>query len=425
MPNPDLALFGGDPICDGGWPPWPQYADLDAAVKAVRRVLESRCWTPRASVSEERASRRLERLWADWIGTRHALSVSSGSTAVEVALRALGIGPGQEVVVPALGWYATAAAVSRVGATPVFADVDERTSCLDPASAEAAIGERTTAVIAVHLHSAVADLRALRDLADRAGVALVEDAAQAPGAAYAGRPVGSHGDLGCFSFNQEKTIGIGEGGMVTTDSENLYRRLHSLRTDGYSPALPADRGRFHRTEEKVQGGNFCMSEIQAALLPPQIAAFESQNARRIEHAERLEEALTGMPWVRPLESSPGTTSRPYYEFGVVLEEGAFGDWPLETFGRAVAKEIGAEVHPTDLPAPACPQFDPHLLGAGSTPERAAGLYSRLLVFPHRLLLSSEIVRVYPAALEKVREVARRMPAAEAAQASRESAAAPA
>jgi L-glutamine:2-deoxy-scyllo-inosose/3-amino-2,3-dideoxy-scyllo-inosose aminotransferase len=407
-PEPRLALLGGPPVHDGGWPAWPQ-ADLASAQEAIGSVLSGPHWTVRSSPSPELATRRAERLLAERCGTRYGLAVTSGSAAVELALRALGIGPGQEVVVPALGWYATAAAVCRVGAAPVFADIDPETSCLDPAAAAAAITERTAAILVVHLHCAVADLASLTEVAERRGIYLIEDAAQAHGGAYAGLPVGGHGTIGCFSFNQEKALAIGEGGAVVTGSEVLYRRLHALRTDGY---LPPEGGSFERPNPEVQGGNFCMSEIQAALLLAQIRAFDRQHELRLRHAARLEGELAGIPGVRPLSTAPATSVRPYYEFGMILDLDRFGDWPLPLVGQALGAELGAAIHPTDVPVTESPLFDPRRRAAAATPAQARALQGRLLVFHHRLLLSPEVCRAVPTALRKVLAAAGRLKAAE-------------
>jgi L-glutamine:2-deoxy-scyllo-inosose/3-amino-2,3-dideoxy-scyllo-inosose aminotransferase len=404
-----LALLGGSPVFAGDWPLWPRIEDPAAAQEAVLSVLSSPHWTVRSSPGRELATTRAERLWAERCGVRHALLVTSGSSAVELALRALGIGAGQEVVVPALGWYATAAAVCRLGATPVFADVDMETSCLAPAAVAAVLTERTAAVVAVHLHCAVTDLAALLEVVRPRGIPLVEDAAQAHGAAYAGRPVGGHGAIGCFSFNQEKTLAVGEGGAVVTDSEVLFRRMHALRTDGY---LPPAEGAWEIPNAEVQGGNLCLSELQAALLLPQIAAFDRQHQLRIRHAGDLEAAVAGIPGIRPLTTSPATTLRPYYEFGVVLDPDRPGDWPLSLIGRALSAELGAEIHPTDLPVTASPLFDPRLRSADATPPNAVALQERLLVFHHRLLLSPDIVWAFPAALRKVLAAAERLGASE-------------
>jgi L-glutamine:2-deoxy-scyllo-inosose/3-amino-2,3-dideoxy-scyllo-inosose aminotransferase len=283
------------------------------------------------------------------------------------------------------------------------------TSCLAPAAVAAILTERTAAVVAVHLHCAVADLAALRDVVRPRGIPLVEDAAQAHGAAYAGRPVGGHGAIGCFSFNQEKTLAVGEGGAVVTDSEVLFRRMHALRTDGY---LPPEEGAWEIPNAEVQGGNLCMSELQAALLLPQIAAFDRQHQLRIRHAGDLEAAVAEIPGIRPLTTPPATTLRPYYEFGVVLDPDRPGDWPLSLIGRALSAELGAEIHPTDLPVTASPLFDPRLRSAGATPPNAVALQERLLVFHHRLLLSPDIVWAFPAALRKALAAAERLGASE-------------
>jgi dTDP-4-amino-4,6-dideoxygalactose transaminase len=345
----------------------------------------------------------VEEIWAERHGVPHALLVASGSTAVELALRALEIGPGDEVLVPALGWYATAAAVSRVGATAVFFDIDPATSCPDPAAAQAGITPRTRAVIAVHLHCGLADLRAFREVADGAGLALLEDAAQAHGAAFEGRSVGTWGDVGCFSFNQEKTLPIGEGGALVTADPRLHRRLYALRTDGYAPG-----GAAHRANREVQGANACLSELQAALLPGQIEAFDALEARRRETAGRLETALATVKGLSLLGTAPGTTARPYYEFGLVFEDDAWGDWSVPLLGKALSAELGADLHPTDEPVPACALFDPTGRRQGETPPRAADLYRRLLVFHHRLLLEPRLVEVLPEALHKIRRAVREM-----------------
>jgi dTDP-4-amino-4,6-dideoxygalactose transaminase len=409
QPEARLALLGGRPVHGGGWPAWPRIDDLAGVQEAIGRVLSSPHWTTRSSPAPELATRRAERLLAQRCGIRYALVVTSGSAAVELALRALGVGAGKEVVVPALGWYATAAAVSRVGGTPVFADVDPETSCLDPAAVAAVLTGRTAAVVAVHLHCAVADLAALRKIVDRCGIPLIEDAAQGHGGVYEGRPVGSHGAIGCFSFNQEKALAIGEGGAVVTDSETLYRRLHALRTDGY---LPPEDGSFERPNPEVQGGNFCMSEIQAALLLTQLAAFDRQHVLRVRHAGRLEEELAGIQGVRPLSTAPATSIRPYYEFGMILDLDHFGDWPLPLIGRALGAELGAAVHPTDVPVTESPLYDPLRRRVAATPPQAAALQGRLLVFHHRLLLSPDACRAVPEALRKVLAAAERLKAAE-------------
>jgi len=185
----------------------------------IESLLQTTRWTLRVPGTRPSLAEQFEEKWAAISGCRFALAVTSGSSAIELALRGLEVKPGDEVIVPAMGWYATAAAVSRVGAIPVFADVDPRTTCLDPTEVEQRITTRTVAIIAVHLHSAIADLARLAEIASRRSLALVEDAAQAHGGRFFNQPVGSIGQIGCFSFNQEKLVPAGEGGVVVTDDE--------------------------------------------------------------------------------------------------------------------------------------------------------------------------------------------------------------
>ncbi len=402
----DLALFGGRPVYSGGWDAWPRVRDMASVLRGFEEVLSGRCWTVRVPGAAPCQAEKAERAWAEYCETDFALTVTSGSGALELALSALGVGPGKEVIVPALGWYATAAAVCRVGATPVFADVDFDTSCIDPADVERRVSPRTAAIIAVHLHSALADLDGLSRIATAHDIPLIEDAAQAHGGRYRGRPVGSVGDVGCFSFNQEKQLAIGEGGGVTTRDPELFRLLYELRTDGYRP--PRGGNRSFTPSGAVQGRNLCLGELQATLLLKQLEYFEEEHEARLDNARALEAELGRWPAVTPLKTADGTTRRTFYEFGMICEPGAFGDWPAEAVGRALAAEVGANVYQTDVPV----QLSPLFAGppTSAPPPRAAELHERLLVFHHRLLLSPLVAEVVPEAVEKVRDFSSRVPA---------------
>lgn len=402
----DLALLGGSPIFSGSWPQWPRLRNIDRTFQRFSEVLTGQRWTVRADGPTPYFTELAELAWAERCGTRYALAVTSGSMALELALRALRIGRGQEVVVPALGWYATAAAVSRVGATPVFADIDVQTSCIDPADLACRISERTAAIIAVHLHCALADLDSIAQIAEKHHLYVIEDAAQAHGGTYRGQPVGGIGDIGCFSFNQEKQLAAGEGGAVVTDSPDLYRLLYALRTDGYQQ--PAGASRQWHPEGTVQGMNCCMSELQAALLLSQIETFEDEHAIRLANGRNLEVALEGCESVVPLTTATGTTRKTAYEFGLVCQPNRFGNWPASLIGRALSAELSAGISQTDVPVQSSPLF------AGASPTeslpKAAELYERLLVFHHRLLLYPRVSELVPEAIEKVSKVARQLPA---------------
>ncbi|MBI4957061.1 MAG: DegT/DnrJ/EryC1/StrS family aminotransferase [Myxococcales bacterium] len=217
---------------------------------------------------------RFERDFAALCGTRHAIAVANGTVALHLAFAALGIGPGDEVIVPDLTFVATAHAALAAGATPVFADVEPDTWCLDPVAVERALGPKTRAIVPVHLYGHPADMDALGRLASAAGVALVEDAAEAHGATLGGRVVGALGRVATFSFYGNKILTTGEGGMVTTDDDALAARLRLLKDHGMRP----ERRYFH-TE---LAWNYRMTNLQAALGVAQLeqaADFIAQKRR--------------------------------------------------------------------------------------------------------------------------------------------------
>ncbi len=233
-----------------------------------------------------------ERAFAGYIGTRHAVAVNSGTEALRLGMLALGVGEGDEVVVPALTFLATASAVMMCGAVPVVADVEPRTFCIDPPAVERALSDRTRAVVPVHLYGHPADMDPLRELCAERGIAVVEDAAQAHGAVYKGRRAGALGTMGCFSFYPTKNMTTGEGGMVTTDDDGLAERLRLLRQHGQ--AAPYDYRNL--------GYNSRMTDVAAAIGLVQLGRLEGFNAARRHNAARLTEGLRGVvvtPEVEP------------------------------------------------------------------------------------------------------------------------------
>jgi len=227
---------------------------------------------------------RFEREFAAFTGTNHAVAVANGSVALHLALHALGVGPGDEVVVPDLTFVATAHAVLLAGATPVFADVDPQTWCLDPRAFDRAIGPRTRAVIPVHLYGHPADMDAILTLAAPRGILVVEDAAEAHGACIGGVRVCAHGDVGSFSFYGNKVMTTGEGGMLTTDDADLAERLRFLKDQGIT------QGRHYFHNEIAF--NYAMTNRQAALGVAQLERIACLIAKKREifrwYAERLE-----------------------------------------------------------------------------------------------------------------------------------------
>jgi len=298
-----------------------------------------------------------QREFADYVGVKHALAVTNGTSALEMAMIAIGVGEGDEVITTPLTWVATANAVVTRGATPVFADVDPRTLNLDPAAVEAKITPRTRALLPVHLYGQCADMAGLRALADRHGLALVEDAAHVPGGEFHGRKAGSLGDLGCFSFHEQKNMStLGEGGMVTTNSDAFAERValyrsHCARVWGGSlKYLPIDEAKVPRDERfwwqefDDAGYNVRMTDVQATVGRVQLQKLDRLNARRIALADRLSRRLEQIPGLTPPYVAPGV-KHVYHLYPVLIDEERFGMGKTELMHRLLAEHgIKAGTH---------------------------------------------------------------------------------
>lgn len=237
-----------------------------------------------------------EREVAEYCGVRHAIAVASGTDALHLALRAAGVGPGDEVVTTPFTFIATAAAISQAGARPVFVDIDTATFNMNPALVDAAVTENTRAVLAVHLYGQPADLAPIRSVCRKRGLALIEDCAQSFGAEYDGRKSGAYGDIGCFSFYPSKNLGAyGDGGMVVTGDDAVAERLRMLR----------DHGRAGSGRHAGLGYNSRLDEIQAAVLRVKLRRLDQYNLRRRENAHRYSERLAASGIVTPIEDGKG------------------------------------------------------------------------------------------------------------------------
>lgn len=263
-------------------------------VEAVRQVLESGWLTQGPWV------KRFEQEFAARHGVKHALAVTSCTTALHLALVALGIGPGDEVIVPAFTWVATANVVVHCGATPVFVDIDPESYNLDPAAVAAAVTARTKAVMVVHLFGLTADMDGLRAVLP-AGVAVIEDAACAAGADYKGKPAGGLGELACFSLHPRKSITCGEGGVVTTNDDRLAALVDTYRNHGASVSEEVrHRGPkpFELPEFEVFGFNYRLTDVQAAIATVQLGKLDLFIGERRQLAERYDEQLQRIDWIR-------------------------------------------------------------------------------------------------------------------------------
>jgi dTDP-4-amino-4,6-dideoxygalactose transaminase len=246
---------------------------------------------------------------AAYAGAGFGIGVNSGSDALTLALRALEIGPGDEVITTPFTYIAPAEAIQQMGARIVFADIDPRTFNLDPAQVAGKITSRTKAIIPVHLFGQAAAIGAFEALAKKHGLHLVEDCAQAIGARYGGRPVGGFGRLGCFSFYPTKNLGAdGDGGMIVTADEALAKKLRMLRVHGI------ERRYYH----DLHGYNSRLDELQAAILRVKLQHLESWNARRAEIARRYAAGLVGLPVGLPF--CPAENTHVYHVFAVLTEK---------------------------------------------------------------------------------------------------------
>jgi perosamine synthetase len=271
-------------------------------------------------VSQGPRVQAFERAFAERVGAPEAIATTSCTTALHLALFALGIGPGDEVIVPSLSFVATANAVWHCGATPVFADVEPDTFNLDPAAAEAAITPRTRAIMPVHQLGLPADLDAFFELGARHGVAIVEDAACAIGATYKSRPVGSHGSIACFSLHPRKVITTGEGGMITLHDRVLAARIRRLRQHGMDVSdLERHSARDVIVETYPERGfNLRMTDLQAALGLCQLDALDEILRRRRSLAERYNALLEPLPGIETPHDPP-YASRTWQSYCVRLD----------------------------------------------------------------------------------------------------------
>jgi len=276
--------------------------EIDYVTDAVTRA-----WYGNANIYHE----RFEPAFAAYVGRRYAISLPSCTAAIHLALAALGVGPGDEVIVPEATWIASSAPISYVGATPIFADIDERTWCLSPQAFEDCVTPRTRAVIPVDLYGNIPDMDAILDVARRHGIAVIEDAAEAIGSEYKGRRAGSFGDVSVFSFHGSKTLTTGEGGMLLTDDDDLRARALFLRDHGRKPG---DKMFFnHEVAFKYK-----MSSMQAALGLAQLERIDELLAQKRRIFGWYEENLRDVKGVGLNYSAP-ESSNIYWMVTAVLD----------------------------------------------------------------------------------------------------------
>jgi perosamine synthetase len=282
--------------------PWITQKEIDYVTDAVTRA-----WHGNANIYHE----RFEKAFAEYLGVRHAVALPSCTSAIHLSLLALGVGPGDEVIVPDITWIASSAPVTYVGATPVFADVDEKTWCLSADAFEKCITPKTKAVIPVDLYGNIPDYDALNAIAAKQGIAVVEDAAEAIGTEYHGRKAGSIGATGVFSFHGSKTLTTGEGGLLATNRDDLHARILVLRDHG---RLPGDRMFFN----SEVAHKYKMSSMQAALGLAQLERVSELVERKRLIFDWYRQELQAVPGLTLNYEAPGTINS-YWMVSAILD----------------------------------------------------------------------------------------------------------
>lgn len=334
--------------------PWITSKEVEYVTDAARNA-----WYENANVYHQ----RFERAFADMLGVQFAVSLPSCTSGIHLSLLALGIGPGDEVVVPDLTWIASVAPVSYVGATPVFADIDRASWCLSPPALEAAVGPRTKAIIPVDLYGNMPEFDAIREIAKRRGIPVVEDAAEAIGSKYRGKLAGTFGDAAVFSFHGSKTVTTGEGGMLVTDSEALYKRVMTLRDHGRPPGDKM----FVNTEVAHK---YKMSAMQAAMGLAQIERLDELVRRKREIFGWYEEELQDVRGVT-LNSEAADVLNTYWMVTTVIDP-ALG-WDKVKLMSAMS-DRGIDCRPIFSPLSSLPAFQGHPSSAGAR-ERNPNSYA--------------------------------------------------
>jgi dTDP-4-amino-4,6-dideoxygalactose transaminase len=328
----ELAVNGGTPVRTTAYPAWPEWDDRE--LDAVTSVIRSGNWGGFPEPGKN--ATRFEEAFAAYQGAPYGILMANGTVTMEVALKALGIGWGDEVIVPALTFAATAYAPMAAGALPVIVDVEPRTWTIDADLVESAVTDRTRAIVPVHLGHQMADMDRLAEIAERHGLAIVEDCAHAPGQQWRGRGAGCIGEFGSFSHQSSKILTAGEGGTLLTGDEELARRAHSL----------IDCGRAKDPDEKefTFGANYRLGELHAALLVAAMERFPQQQRQRAEAGKELERLAAGITGVRIMPADERITRWSFYNYVLAIDPDAFAGRTNETVCRALEAEgIPAEV----------------------------------------------------------------------------------
>ena len=322
------ALLGGEPLRRTPFPAWPVTDEREEA--ALRDVLRGGAWYRGTGKVVD----RFEQAWAGLTGARHCIATANGTSALHASLAALDVAPGDEVVLPPYTFVATLNVVFLQYALPAFVDTDPETFQMDARRLDAAVTDRTAAIVPVHLGGNPCDLDAILAVGARRKVPVLEDACQAHLAEWRGRKVGTLGAAGCFSFQASKNLNSGEGGAILTSDPDLAARAFAFHDNGRAPR----RSGFGPAGSGGRGANLRLTEFQAALLLAQMTRLEAQSRTREENAARLTRRLAAIPGLRPARGYEGCTRNAYHLYMFRYDPREFAGLPRARFLQALAAE---------------------------------------------------------------------------------------
>jgi dTDP-4-amino-4,6-dideoxygalactose transaminase len=408
-----LAINGGPRLRTTDFFLWPHYDQQELLY--TEQVIRSRTWfAGMRGSSPGTKTRQLERGFARYHNARHGIACANGTVAIEIALRAAGIGVGDEVIIPALTFIATLSAVLQVNAIPVLVDTVYDTHCIDPEEIERAITSRTRAIIPVHFGGFACDMDRILALADAHNLIVIEDAAHAHGAVYRGRKVGSIGDLATFSFQESKTMTAGEGGMITANDSDLAEKCIQYRSCGRKEG---ESWYVHY----VFPVNYRLSEIQAAILLAQLERLSDQLSTKNRNMLWLSGELKKIDGIHPVPGDGNTDVNGVYLYLLRYDQERFGSLSRNRFVEALNAE-GIPCHigyawplsrnplfqNPEQGAKGCPFTCPYYEGHSSIKDQILPVSERIcretVVIPHQTLLSTQAeLADIPAAIRKIQD----------------------
>lgn len=321
------ALLGGKPVRTEPFPSWPKFNALEE--RALLDVLRSGKWFR----GYGQQVNRFEEAYAKLTGARHCLATANGTSALFVSLNALGVAPGDEVIVPPYTFVATINVVLLMHAIPIFVDTDPDTFQIDARKIESAITDRTTAILPVHIGGSAADLDTILSVARKHKLPVIEDACQAHLGEWRGRKLGTLGHTGCFSFQASKNLNSGEGGAILTNDDEIIERCYAFHNNGRGRRVTSYDFSYHSS-----GHNLRMTEFQAALLLAQMTRLEEQARTRDQNGQYLTSLLSEIPGIRPARTYPGCTRNAYHLYMFRYQKEHFAGLPRAKFLKALRAE---------------------------------------------------------------------------------------